>query len=102
MVARQTSFTPMDRPEHLSDPSVPFSRDNLFFIDYDNFKTLTQFIGSMFHLWEVLMMLICNVTNKNTIKLDLNILLGPHKFHLQATIDRHGLSMFCGYHTMLY
>ena len=37
------------------------------------------------------LMSICNVTNENMIKSDLNILLGLHNFSLQATIDHHGL-----------
>ena len=41
-----------------------------------------------------------NITkNKSLIPLDLNIILGPFKFTLQATVDHHGQSMNSGHYT---
>ena len=43
-----------------------------------------------------------NVTkNRNAIPLDLDFRLGPYTFNLQATINHHGYSTYCGHHILL-
>ena len=37
--------------------------------------------------------------NRSVIPLDLNIMLGPYKFELQATVDHHGKYLSSGHYT---
>ena len=36
------------------------------------------------------------IKNSIPVPLDLNIMLGPYRFKLRATVDHHELSMNCG------
>ena len=44
---------------------------------------------------------IINIVTKNRslLPLDVNIMLGPYKFNLQATVDHYTNSMYCGHYT---
>ena len=37
--------------------------------------------------------------NRSLITLDMNIILGPYKFSLEATVDHHGNSIHFGHYT---